>query len=250
MGSLAPGASQTRFHSGVEFPTRGDKAAPTQGPSGFASVGGAVKLCRATSAMPITLQDEAIATLHRQKLIPIGFEVRSVFEVLAATTGPAEWQLKERRIAVPWLKDYDTIKGEGPTRWARRWNVAQWGLLGAYQGDERVGGAVLAFDTPGVDLLEGRTDLAVLWDLRVAPPYRGQGVGAALWCAAERWARERGCRELKVETQNINVPACRFYARMGCILRAVNPGVYAEFPDEVQLLWYKGLAGDGVRPKP
>jgi hypothetical protein len=43
---------------------------------------------------------------------------------------------------------------------------------------------------------------------------------------------------LKIETQNSNVAACRFYAREGCQLRGIHPGAYADFPDEIQLLWY------------
>jgi hypothetical protein len=37
------------------------------------------------------------------------------------------------------------------------------------------------------------------------------------------------------------VPACRFYARMGCELRAVTPGAYPNLPGEVQFLWYLRL---------
>jgi hypothetical protein len=47
---------------------------------------------------------------------------------------------------------------------------------------------------------------------------------------------------MTIETQNINVVACRFYARQGCALRTVNHMAYAEFPNEVQLLWYKDLS--------
>jgi GNAT superfamily N-acetyltransferase len=93
-------------------------------------------------------------------------------------------------------------------------------------------------------MLEGRDDLAVLWDIRVSPEARGRGVGAALFRAAERWAKARGCLHLRVETQNINVAACRFYARQGCVLRAVNRHAYAELPDEIQLLWDKILTAD------
>jgi hypothetical protein len=46
---------------------------------------------------------------------------------------------------------------------------------------------------------------------------------------------------IEVETQNINVPACRFYARMGCRLGAVDRQAYPEFPNEVQLLFYKRI---------
>jgi ribosomal protein S18 acetylase RimI-like enzyme len=95
-------------------------------------------------------------------------------------------------------------------------------------------------------MLEGREDIVVLWDIRVAPPMRGQGIGSALFAAVEECARSRGCRMLKVETQNINVGACRFYAGRGLELGAVNRFAYPKLPDEVQLLWYKSITA-GVR---
>ena len=149
--------------------------------------------------------------------------------------------LTERSLGVPYVKDYDAIRGEGPTRWAKRFDLTNWGFLAARVEGRRVGAATVAFDTPGVDMLEGRRDLAVLWDLRVAPEARGQGVGIALFRAVEAWARARGCTELKIETQNINVPACRFYAAQGCVLRAADRDAYPGLPDEIQLLWYKSL---------
>ncbi len=94
----------------------------------------------------------------------------------------------------------------------------------------------------GVEMLEGRKDLAVIWDIRVSPGFRRQGLGKVLFLASETWARARGCRWLKVETQNINVPACRFYAKQGCILGSIDTFAYPGFPDETQLLWYKDLS--------
>lgn len=66
--------------------------------------------------------------------------------------------------------------------------------------------------------------------------WRGHGVGAALFSAAEKWALARGAAWLKVETQSVNVPACRFYARQGCVLGAVHRFAYPALPDEMQLL--------------
>lgn len=68
-------------------------------------------------------------------------------------------------------------------------------------------------------------------------------MGSTLFRAAEAWARARGCRQLKVETQNVNVAACRFYARQGCVLTSVHHNAYPGLPDEIQLLWYKNLVG-------
>ena len=55
---------------------------------------------------------------------------------------------------------------------------------------------------------------------------------------------KRGCRELKIETPNVNAGACRFWAQQGCVLHRVHRRAYPQFPDEIQLLWYKKLAHD------
>ena len=66
---------------------------------------------------------------------------------------------------------------------------------------------------------------------------RGRVAGRALFEAATRGARQRGCRLLLIETQNVNVPACRFYAAQGCTLGAIDRFAYADLPDETQLIW-------------
>ena len=194
------------------------------------------------------VREEPLAALAEYGRIPIAFEVRSVLECTPRERGLAGFDLVERPVAMPWTKDYDAIAGDAPARWARRFDVSRWGLLSAREpsapeGAPWLGGATIAFDTPGVHMLEERRDLAVLWDLRVRPDVRARGVGATLFRAAEAWAAARGCRWLKVETQNVNVPACRFYAAQGCTLGAIHRFAYAELPDEVQLLWYRDLRG-------
>jgi hypothetical protein len=53
----------------------------------------------------------------------------------------------------------------------------------------------------------------------------------------------RLCRELKVETQNTNVAACRFYARQGFRLTQANRNAYPALPGDVQLIWRKKIDG-------
>lgn len=189
--------------------------------------------------MRIEVAGEPAACLETYAEVPIAFEVASVLDV---ADGPGGLVLTERRLGAPYVKDYDAIGGEHPSTWPVRFDVSRWGVLAARVEGRRVGGAVVAFDTPGMEMLEGRRDLAVLWDLRVAPESRGHGVGAALFHAAEAWASARGCRRLKVETQNVNVAACRFYARQGCVLGSADRLAYAGLPGEVRLLWYKELS--------
>ena len=143
------------------------------------------------------------------------------------------------------MKDYDVI--EGPQQWARRFDLSRWGSFAALVGGRRVGGALVAFHTKNVQILEERNDLAALWDIRVAPEMRGKGIGAQLFQAALGWASRRGCLLFKIETQNVNVPACRFYARLGCELGGIRRFAYPDFPGEVQLLWYKQLSPHRAR---
>jgi GNAT superfamily N-acetyltransferase len=147
----------------------------------------------------------------------------------------------EMPVAPPYVKDYDAV-GVPPAEWSVRWDVATWGVLLARVGEDVIGGAVVACRTPGPYELEDRDDLAALVDLRVAPAWQRHGVGSALFDATAHWARSQGCRALKIETQDVNVPACRFYAARGCRLGAVQTAAYAELPDETALLWYLPLA--------
>jgi ribosomal protein S18 acetylase RimI-like enzyme len=189
----------------------------------------------------IEIRPESADRLAAYATVPIAFQVRSVLEVQVIDGGLGGFVLVEQACDPAWTKDYDAFEADDPTHWPEQWDLTNWGMLAAFVNGMRAGGCAIAYDTPDVNMLEGRRDLAVVWDLRVAPEYRGRGVGGRLWRAAEAWARERDCRVLKVETQNINVPACRFYARQGCVLGAMHRHAYRDFPDEVQMLWYKGL---------
>ena len=178
--------------------------------------------------------------------VPIAFEVRERLVTEAPDSGLGGLRLRIEPVHPPVLKDYDAEPGNGPATWATRFDLTEWGAFAARDGDARVGGAIAVHGTTQVDLLEGRSDLALLWDLRVAPAWRGRGIGARLFRTVEAWALARGAAWLKVETQNVNVPACRFYAAQGCVLGAVHRFAYPALPDEVQLLWYKRLEPRGA----
>ena len=190
--------------------------------------------------MRIEVSEEKVANLEDYALIRMSFEVRQVLDVAVLNDGFGGFTLSERKLQAPYLKDYDAI--ESPLQWQRSFDMSNWGFFVARSDGLRLGGAAVAFDTAGLTMLEDRKDLAVLWDIRVGTEARGKGVGAALFRAAEKWAMAQGCQRLKVETQNINVPACRFYAKQGCVLGAIHRFAYPNFPNETQLLWYKDLA--------
>lgn len=189
--------------------------------------------------MRVEIVQEPVASLAAYAAIPISFLIDRVVDVAPQQDGADRFDLRERPVSNPYVKDYDALDGGGPLGWPARFDVTRWVLLAAFVDGSRVGGAAVALDTP--ELTGNRRDLAVLWDLRIAPPARFRGVGSALFRAAEACAAARDCRQLLAETQNVNVPACRFYARHGCVLRAAHRFAYPGLPDEVQLLWYKDL---------
>lgn len=189
----------------------------------------------------VHVTEERISRLAELSAISIAFPVERMLDVSLVDGGLGGIVFSEVALEEPWLKDYDDTNSEGPATWAERFDVTNWGLIAARYGERLVGGAVIAFDTPDVYMLQGRSDLAVLWDIRVHPEARSAGTGTRLFQSAERWARRRGCLTLKAETQSINVPACRFYQRMGCTLGGIDRFAYPELPNEVQLIWLKHL---------
>jgi len=191
------------------------------------------------SAQVIEIGPERLTEYDR---IPSCFLVRSVLEVELMNSGLGGILLKEIPVERPYIKDYD--REEKPTGWPRKFDVRNWGFFMAFEGRQPIGAAAVAYDTTGVFMLEARRDLSVLWDIRVHPDLRGGGIGKMLFTHAAAWAHERGCSQMKIETQNVNVPACRFYQHMGCELGEVHRYGYAAVPavsHEVMLCWYLTL---------
>ena len=189
------------------------------------------------------IREESVDWLAEHSRISIAFKVESVLDLdlTSAKRGLGGLCLCERLLDEPYVKDYDVLPNCHPSQWGAQFDMANWGFFSAKVEGTGVGGAVVACHSPSFAMLEGRTDLAVLWDIRVVPAMRRRGIAAQLFAVAERWAHDRGCRQLKVETQNINVPACKFYASRGFELGAIHRFAYRDLPNEIQLLWYKNL---------
>lgn len=181
----------------------------------------------------VRITEESISDLAAYETVSIAFEVNARLRLDefrargALVFDPIE----------PWWKDYDACEEDRPTSLARRFDMSNWGILSAFEDDRRLGGAIIARDTPGCDMLEGRDDLAVIFDFRVAPGARGKGLGQSLFQQSINWSKAHGCSELRVETQDNNVAACRFYSAMGCGIHSIEERAYGPAIDEAKLIW-------------
>jgi len=183
------------------------------------------------------IRQAAISSLAVYGEISIAFTVYSVFDVVPVRNGLEGLGLAERKLDAPYDKDYDLERNNKPNHWLKRFDTRYWVVFFAYDKNDRVGGVTIAWKTPELTLIPYRKETALIWDLRVKPEMRFLGLGRKLVAAAKEWAMSKGCDEIIVETQNINVPACRFYASQGFELFSINPLAYPELPSETQLLW-------------
>lgn len=88
--------------------------------------------------------------------------------------------------------------------------------------------------------IERWRNAAWVWNLMLDKSARGIGLGRRLVEHSIEWARYRKLRAVMLETQTNNVPACRFYERMGFQLVGINDAHYSNHDydrDEIALFW-------------
>jgi len=143
------------------------------------------------------------------------------------------WRLAERPLPEP----YDKGDGYDFDQTERRHILAR-----LRKGD----GLHLVIESEGA--LVGMLDVAPeewnntawIWNLMLDTSVRGQGLGRELFRRTVTWARRQGFRAVVLETQTNNVPACKFYARMGCQIEGIREAYYSNDDmarGEVAIFW-------------
>lgn len=140
-----------------------------------------------------------------------------------------KWSYTEELLETSYLKTYQVEDEDYSTYIDNEDKV----IFLAYSNEECVGQIVLKKDW---------NQYAFVEDICVSGGERGKGVGTALIENAIVWAKSNGLGGLALETQDNNVLACRFYAKCGFVIGAVNTMLYKNFQkpdaDEVAILWY------------
>jgi ribosomal protein S18 acetylase RimI-like enzyme len=134
----------------------------------------------------------------------------------------------------PYVKRYDHLDAETLARYSQ---VLKHELsFGAYD-DGRLVGMVLA------EPYQWNNSLWV-HEFHVAETYRGQGIGRQLMEFLAKTGKAAGLRTIVCETQNTNVPAIRFYRRLGFTLEGIDLSYYTndDWPDgEIAVFMKKRL---------
>ncbi|RAU95559.1 GNAT family N-acetyltransferase [Paenibacillus sp. YN15] len=175
--------------------------------------------------------------------IPMRINVTSYYKVEKLNRGLGGFALVETSVK-PHVKDFCTGDDESVTRWEKRFDISNWAFFMAFDGECPIGAATVLSRTKEINMLAGRDDLAVLWDIRVHDDYKGQGVGQRLFDMAVSWSREQNLSQMKIECQNNNVPAVKFYHKQGAVLSMVDEYAYYNEPEyrhETQFIWYLQL---------
>ncbi|MFJ7666807.1 GNAT family N-acetyltransferase [Lysinibacillus sp. NPDC097195] len=91
-----------------------------------------------------------------------------------------------------------------------------------------------------ITLSKSVTKYASIDRLIISKSHRGKGIGTALLNKAKEWAIEKEMNGLTLETQDVNLLACRFYAKNGFSIGAVDNMLYAnsKYANEKAVFWY------------
>ena len=159
--------------------------------------------------MRAVIRKEPLSALSDYGSVSIAFSASTVLEVEWVANGLGGVRMVEAPLSQPFTKDFDAY--EPVTRWHRLGDISHWGVFAAFIDDTRVGGAVVAHDTPGVHMLEARKDLAVLsqraraWapSKRRADSKIWSGAGSASSCSRRSGARScSSARYMKSKKQS------------------------------------------------
>jgi streptothricin acetyltransferase len=134
-------------------------------------------------------------------------------------------------LETPYIKQYEPLDEETFQSFQR--GLQQGVSLGVYDDDQMIGMAL-------ADMRPWNNSLWI-WEFHIAPMHQGRGIGAQLMGAIIERSRAAGLRCIGCETQNTNVPAIRFYRRMGFTLDGLDLSLYTndDWPDKEVALFMK-----------
>lgn len=177
------------------------------------------------------------ADIERLPEMELNFQAEAYLAVEKVVEGlNVTWRLVERPLDPPFISVDYNIDEQDRAEIAQRLKASD----GLYLVAEHQGRLVALLDLER----EAWRDTGMIWNIAVDRAYRRQGLGTRLIRRAIKWGRRRRLRALALETQTNNLPACRFYQKMGFQLCGLDDHFYSNHDierKEVALFWYYEL---------
>ena len=170
--------------------------------------------------------------------VSMNVNVNTEYQVKRIDNGLGGFILEEVSVK-PYIKDLSIY--ECATEYEKKFNITNWRFYMAFDSNIPVGAMTVAGKTDGLNMLNGREDACVLWDIRVADAYKHNGIGQKLLDMGVLNAKKDGYQQMIIECQNNNVPACKFYQKQGAVLSKIDMYAYylePEVRNEIQFIWY------------
>ena len=116
------------------------------------------------------------------------------------------------------------------TSYEKQWNYTD-DELDNYRKLLKEGLSIGAYDDEtlvGIAIIEKKTWNRTLWvwEFHVHPDYQNKGIGRQMMEELVKIGRKADCRTIVCETQNTNVPAIRFYRKVGFEVGAIDLSYY------------------------
>lgn len=186
----------------------------------------------------ITYKEVDKSLLELYDTVAMNVDVRSEYRVKRINNGIGGLILEETPVD-PYIKDLSIY--ERATEYENEFDITNWRFYMAFDSDIPVGAMTVVGKTEGLNMLYGREDACVLWDIRIADTYKRKGIGQKLMDLGVLNAKKDGYQQMIIECQNNNVQACKFYQKQGAVLSKIDMYAYylePEIRNEIQFIWY------------
>lgn len=186
----------------------------------------------------ITFKEVDKSFLELYDKVAMNVNVHSEYEVKRINNGLGGLVLEEVSVE-PYIKDLSIY--EHAIEYENEFDITNWRFYMAFDDDIPVGAMTVAGKTEGLNMLYGRKDACVLWDIRVSDTYKRIGIGQKLLDMGVLNAKKDGYQQMIIECQNNNVQACKFYQKQGAVLSKIDMYAYylePEIRNEIQFIWY------------
>lgn len=122
----------------------------------------------------ITFKEVDKSFLELYDNVSMNVNVHSEYKVKRINNGLGGFVFEEISVE-PYIKDLSIY--ERATEYEKEFDITNWRFYMAFDEDIPVGAMTVVGKTDGLNMLYGREDACVLWDIRVADAYKYKGIG-------------------------------------------------------------------------